>query len=204
MNSFFSYVAKFMNEDYNCTRWSRIQNWLCLSTQPKLIEFNLLGFGKSNKLNKKFKKNAIQVIRSPVKSLNIIQFGNRASYVTSENILGDDDKTLIVLFEATTAKMYFTIDMLSNMENLNEKQQISMKKLIKKLCQLERQVYYLSFYYSIGLYQFFAGLALFELYRNPSVNPDELTNRIMGSEVIQNYVPLLFRLYKIHQFIITY
>ena len=79
-----------------------------------------------------------------------------------------------------------------------------MKKLIGKLCQLERQIYYLSFYYSIGLHQFFAGLILFELYRDPSINPEELLNKLMMSDAIREYVPLLFRLFKIKQFILTY
>jgi hypothetical protein len=93
--------------------------------------------------------------------------------------------------------MYVAGDILNDLSKRNDKYTISMKKLIRKLCQLERQIYYVSFYYSISLNQIFGGLALFELYQDPSVNPDELLNKIVSSEVIRGYVPLLFRLFKI-------
>ena len=60
-----------------------------------------------------------------------------------------------------------------------------MKKWIHKLCQLERQIYYLLLYYSIGLNQFFDGLILFQLYRDPSINSAELLNEIILSEIIR-------------------
>jgi hypothetical protein len=197
MHLFFRYVASFMKKDYS-HRWNSINDWLCISLKPTSIEYNLLGFGKLKKVNK---QNQMKIIKSPVKFTNPIEYCNRSSYVTFEKNLNDDDKTLIVVFEATTSRIYFSRDVL--LDN-NDKYNTSMKKVIHKLCQLERQIYYLSFYYSIGLHQFFAGLILFQLYRNPSINPDELLNRLMSSEVIRHYVPLIFRLFKLNQFILTY
>jgi hypothetical protein len=139
----------------------------------------------------------MKIIRSPTKVTTLNECYNRSSYATFENSLSDNDKILIVVFEATTSKMYVAGDILNDLSKRNDKYNISMKKLIHKLCQLERQIYYVSFYYSISLNQIFGGLALFELYQDPSVNPDELLNKIVSSEVIRGYVPLLFRLFKI-------
>ncbi|CAF2811710.1 unnamed protein product [Rotaria sp. Silwood2] len=200
MHLFFRYVASFMKNDYS-HRWNSIKDWLYISLRPKSIEYNLLGFGKLEKTNR---SKQMKIIKSPVKLTNLIRYNNRSSYATFENNLSDNDKNLIVVFEAITSKIYFTSDALSDINDRNDKYNKSMKKLMHKLYQLERQIYYLSFYYSIGLHQFFAGLILFELYRNPSINPDELLNKIMSSEVIRLYVPLTFRLFKINQFILTY
>ncbi|CAF3411037.1 unnamed protein product, partial [Rotaria sp. Silwood2] len=154
-------------------RLNSIKDWLYISLRPKSIEYNLLGFGKLEKTNR---SKQMKIIKSPVKLTNLIRYNNRSSYATFENNLSDNDKNPIVVFEAITSKIYFTSDALSDINDRNDKYNKSMKKLIHKLCQLERQIYYLSYYYSIGLHQFFAGLILFELYRNPSINPDEVLN----------------------------
>ena len=80
------------------------------------------------------------------------------------NDLTDTEKNLIVVFEATTSRIYFTNDVLCDPTTRDDKYIGSMKTLAQKLCQLERQIYFLSFYYSIGLNQFFSGLVLFQLY----------------------------------------
>ena len=103
-----------------------------------------------------------------------------------------------------TAKIYFATDMIDDFSRSTDKYSISMKKINHKLCQLERQIYYLAFYYSVSLAQFFAGPVLVELYRNPSINPDKILNKLMSSNQIQSYVPLLFRLLKMERFILTY
>jgi hypothetical protein len=180
-----------------------MKDWLCLSLRPRSIEFNLLGFGN---FNKNIQKNKLKIIRSPMKPIQmptVNRYYNRSSYVTFEKSLTGNDKTLIVVFEATTSKINFTVDIVNDLHRQNDKYTTAMKKLIHKLCQLERQIYYLSFYYSVSLNQIFGGLALFELYRDSLVNPDDLLDQIMSSEIIRGYVPLLFRLFKIHQFILT-
>ncbi|CAF1341291.1 unnamed protein product [Didymodactylos carnosus] len=200
MRLFFRFVAFYMENDYSY-RWNSIKEWLSLSLRPSSIEYNLLGFGKLDKMNKQKK---MKIITSPTKFTTNIQYCNRSSHVTFDNSLNDNDKNIIIVFEATTSKIYFVSNILDNLANRNDKYSKSMKKLIYKLCQLERQIYYLSFYYSIGLNQFFGGLILYELYRSPSIDTDELLNKIMSSEVICRYVPLLFRLFKMQQLILTY
>lgn len=200
MYSFFRAVAFYMKHDYS-SRWQPIKQWLRISLQPKTIQYNLLGFGNLKKVNKNAE---LKIIRSPMK-LNVdVQCPNRSSYATFENSFGNHNKNLIAVFEATTSKLYFGDDILREISTQNNKYTNAMKKIIRKLCQLERQVYYLSCYYSIPLNQFFAGLVLFELYRDPSINPHELLKKIMSSEIIRGFVPLLFRLYKIDQFLIIY
>ena len=68
---------------------------------------------------------------------------------------------------------------------------------------LERQVFYLYYYYSVDIHQLFAGLIFFELYRTPSIDPNQLLKNIMDWEVIRQYFPLLRELFKIGQFIFT-
>ena len=99
------FAASSMKNDYGY-RWDSIRSWLRLSLRPKSVEFNLLGFGKINKPNR------MKTIQSPMKSKNDIEYCNRSSYVTHENDLSHQDKNLIVVFEATTAKIYFSADIL--------------------------------------------------------------------------------------------
>jgi hypothetical protein len=80
----------------------------------------------------------------------------------------------------------------------------SMKTLLHKLGQLERQIYYLCYYYFMDIHEFFAGLIFFELYRTPSINPNQLLNNIMDSEVIWQCFSLLCQLFDLEQFIFTY
>jgi len=189
-----------MKKNYE-NKWNSIKEWLGLSLNPKSIEYNLLGFGKWNKINK---GNLLKKIRSPIKSSDNINICKRSSYVSFENSLDDIDKNLVVVFEATTAKICFTNDVLRDIADKNNKYSSSMKTLLHKLGQLERQVFYLSYYYSVNIQQIFAGLIFFELYRTPSIDPNQLLKNIMDSEVIGQYFPLLYQLFKIKQFIFKF
>ena len=197
MHLFFQFVGSEMQKDYS-HRWTSIQHFLHLSFHPKSIEFNLLGFGRFNQISK---ENQLKLIESPIKQSNTLQYPNRSSYATGEC---GRNKNIIVVFEATTGKLPLTNEILENIKNLNQKQMKPLKMLIRKLTQLERQIYFLSFYYSVGLHQFFCGLILLELYRDPSVNPNELLNQLMSSQIMCDYLPLLSRLYKLDQFLLTY
>ena len=200
MHLFLRFVAQRMKDNYE-SKWHPIKEWLGLSLNPKSIEYNLLGFGKWNKINK---GNPSKTIQSPMKSMDNIKIFNRSSYVSFESTLDDVDENLVVVFEATTSKICFNIDMLHDITNRNNKYSSSMKTLLHKLGQLERQVFYLLYYYSVNIHQLFAGLIFFELYRTPSVDPNELLKDIMDSEIIQQYFPLLHQLFEIGQFIFTY
>ena len=84
--------------------------------------------------NKIDKNNRMKIIRSSMKSINIGGCDNRSSYVTFENSLSDNDNTMIVIFEVTTSKIYFTGSVLHDLSDQNDKYTTSMKKLIHKLC----------------------------------------------------------------------
>ena len=105
----------------------------------------------------------------------------------------------------TTSRIYFSPRVLLDNNGEHDKYNSSMKKVIHKLCHLERQIYYLSFYYLIGLHQFFVDLILFQLYRNLAINPNELLHRLMSSEIIRHIMHLYyFDFFKPNQFILTY
>ena len=36
------------------------------------------------------------------------------------------------------------------------------------------------------------------------MNSDQLLAKLISSEIIRHYIPLIYRLYQIHQFILTY
>ena len=80
---------------------------------------------------------------------------------------------------------------------------ISMKNLLRKLFQLERIIFFLSFYYKIDLSQFFAGLVCFHFYHNSHIDTILLLKNVMSSAFIEA-IPLLFRLYSMDQFILTF
>ena len=197
MYLFFRYVARSMTNVYE-SRWRSISEWLGLSLRPKSIEFNLLGFAKWNKIDR---VNTWKTIRSPSKSTKNI---NRFSYISCESALDDLEKNLVVIFEATSAKMSFTTDVLRNLTNLDQSYPNSIKTLLRKLGQLERQIFYLSYYYHIGIHQFFAGLIFFELYRTPSIDPNELLKNIINFQIVREYFPILCQLFDLGQLIFTY
>jgi hypothetical protein len=182
-------------------RWNSIKEWLGLSLSPKSIEYNLLGFGKWNKINN---RNLWKTIRSPMKSSANITTFNRSSYVPFENNLDDVNKNLVIVFEATTSKINFHKDILTDIEYSKNKYSNSTKILIHKFAQLERQLVYLSYYYSIDAHQLFAGLIFFELYRTPSIDPNQLLKNIIDWTLIKQCFPLLCELFKIGQFIFSY
>lgn len=190
MHIFFRYVAQCMNNAYE-NRWRLIKQWLGLSLNPKEIEFNLLGFARWNKVDR-------------VNTWKTIEVFNRSSYISCESALYDLEKNLVVVFEATTAKMSFTTDVLHNLTNINQSYPNSIKILLRKLGQLERQIFYLRYYYNIGIHQFFGGLIFFELYRTPSINPNELLKNIINLEIVRQYFPILAELFDIGQLIFTY
>ena len=200
MNLFFRFVAQRMKNDYD-NKWNSIKEWLGLSLSPKSIEYNLLGFGKWNKIDR---RNPWKTIRSPMKSSTNIEMFNMSSYASSESSSDDLGKNLVVVFEATTAKISFVPDVLCDLADRNRTYSNSMKTLLHKFGQLERQVYYLRYYYSVGIHQFFAGLIFFQLYRTPSINPNQLLENIMNSEIIRQYFPLLCQLFDLGQLIFTY
>jgi len=78
-----------------------------------------------------------------------------------------------------------------------------MKNLLRKLLQLERILFFLSFYYNVDLTQFFAGLICFYFYHNSHIDPNLLLKNVMSSSFV-DAIPILNRLYKIEQFILTY
>jgi hypothetical protein len=129
MNVFFCLVASYMKNDY-FDRWCSIKDWLGLSLNLKAIEFNLLGFGRLNEINN---RRQLKIVRSPLKSTIDVQYYSRSSYVT----LNNDDRNLIVIFASTTAKIYFTSNIIDNLSHSDHKYTKSMKKIIYKLCQLE-------------------------------------------------------------------
>lgn len=200
MKLFFCFVSSNMTKDYS-NRWNLMRNWLHLSFRPKSIEFNLLGFGQ---LNKQDQYNRTTSIKSPFILRTDFQCSNRTSYSTFVHDTTDENKNMIIVFEATTSKIYMLDDVLSCLSSKIDKYSNSIKKLMYKLCQLERQIYFLSYYYSMGLCQFFGGLILLEFYRDPSINPDTLLKKLMSIEEIRNYVPLLYRLFQMNQLIFSY
>ncbi len=70
----------------------------------------------------------------------------------------------------------------------------SMKTLLHKFGQLEQSLYYLCYYYSVDIHQFFTGLIFFELYRTPTINSNQLLKNIIDSEVIRQYFSWLCQL----------
>lgn len=197
MKTFFRFVATQMKQDYS-HRWNQMDHKIPLSLCPKSIEFNLLGFGQSNKVDQKNKNKSIN---SPIKSTNIEFYRDRCSYASFPSHI---NANTIVVFEATISQIIFMKDTLCDLDKADWEMIKPMRTLIYKMCQLERQIFYLSFYYSISLHQFFCGLVLFQLYRDPTISQDGLLIKLMSSNKICQYVPLLSRLYKMNQFIITY
>lgn len=194
---FFQFVGFQFEKNY-CHRWYEIRYLLGMSLHPKSIEFHLLGFGRLNKMNK---QNQFKQIESPMKPQDILLYGARSSYATFNCI---NNQNMVIVFEATIEKILFTPEILKNINKLQHKDLKSIKMLIRKLCQLERQIFFLAYYYSISLHQFFVGLILFELYRDPSISPPALLKELMAAQLISDCLPLLTRLYKLDQFILTY
>ena len=200
MHLFFRFVAQQMTSEYEA-RWHLIQHWLNLSLCPRSIEYNLLGFGQWEKIQQ---RKSIKSIRSPMKPSTNSQDIPRSSYASFENSLDHTGKNLIVVFEATTAKINFVRDVQRDLQQETNQYSNSMKTFVRKLAQLERQIFYLSHYYSVEVHQFFAGLILFEFYRNPTINPDQLLRETINSENIRTCFPLIVKLFEMDQFVFTY
>lgn len=200
MMIFFRFVARQFKNSYE-ERWRSIKNILNMSLSPRAIEFDLLGFGSWNKkqVNKRTK-----AIESPSK-LTDNKVSKRSSFMSFEKDFGREIKNVLVVFEVTTAKIYSNFGDTQNLtKDERNKYDESMKKLIKKLSQLERQIFYLQWYYSLSIHQFFTGLIIFDLYRNLNTSPDEVLNNIMNFETIKNSFPLICQLHQWGQFTLSY
>ncbi|CAF1432565.1 unnamed protein product [Rotaria sp. Silwood1] len=175
------------------------------SLKPKSIEINLLGFGCMEKATFKKKLHSIQ---SPT-SLFVHNTNNyRSSYVSQCKKNYGKPLTHVLVFEGTTSPVYFDTELFKEITSSSssissDKKIISMKMLLRKLLQLERIIFFLSFYYKIELSQFFSGLICFHFYHNSHIDTSLMLKNIMSSQFSQA-IPLLFRLYSIDQFILTY
>ena len=202
MLTFFRFTARRFQSDYG-GRWKSMENWLNISFRPRAIECDLLGFGTWNKVYKD-KTWKLQSIGSPPRSIQQ-KILPRSSFVSYEKEFGGSVKNLIVLFEVTTSTVYSIFDgrqLVS--KKFGNKYNESMRKLLRKLCQLERQVFHLKVYYSLPIYQFFTGPVVFELHRNPETSPSDFLNNMMKCETIKQSLPLLCQLYELGQFILSY
>ncbi|CAM2708110.1 unnamed protein product [Rotaria socialis] len=199
---FFRFVSKQLIKNYSA-QWSPYTNIIKkLSLKPKCLEINLLGFGKLQKNLSENKK--ISFIESP-KLLCVDNTTNyRSSYVRHCNTNLGKPFTHVLVFEGTTSPVHFEIELFKN-SNLSSSDNkiIWMKNLLRKLLQLERIIFFLSFYYKIDLSQFFAGLICFHFYHNSHIDTNLLLQNVMSSTFVEA-VPLLHRLYLIDQFIFTY
>jgi hypothetical protein len=103
-------------------------------------------------------------------------------------------------------RFFFYIELFEEMNSslsASNKTIITMKNLLRKLFQLERIIFFLFFYYKIDSSQFFAGLVCFHFYHNSHIDTNLLLKNIMSSTFTQA-IPLLYRLYEMDQFILTY
>ncbi|CAF3365965.1 unnamed protein product [Rotaria sp. Silwood2] len=204
MLKFFNFISKQLMIHYT-DRWSTYADISKkISLKPKSIEINLLGFGIMDK--SPIKK--LRLIQSPA-SLSVRNTNNcRLSYVSQCRKNYDKPPTHVLVFEGTTSSVYFNTELFkeinsSSSSTSSDKKIISMKMLLRKLLQLERIVFFLSFYYKIELSQFFSGLICFHFYHNSHIDSNLTLKNIMSSEFSQA-IPLLFRLYLLDQFILTY
>lgn len=205
MLKFFNFISKQLIIHYT-ERWSMYPDISKkLSLKPKSIEINLLGFGF---MEKTISKNKICTIQSPT-SLFVHNTNNyRSSYVSQCRKIYDKPLSHVLVFEGTTSPVYFNNKLLKDIDLLSssistDKKILSMKILLRKLLQLESIIFFLSFYYEIELSQFFSGLICFPFYHNSHIDTNLMLKNIMSSEFSQ-VIPLLFRLYSIDQFILTY
>ncbi|CAF4035904.1 unnamed protein product, partial [Rotaria sp. Silwood1] len=202
---FFNFISKQLMIHYT-DKWSTYAD-ICKkpSLKPKSIEINLLGFGCMEKATFKKKLHSIQ---SPT-SLFVHNTNNyRSSYVSQCKKNYGQPLTHVLVFEGTTSPVYFDTELFKEITSSSssissDKKIISMKMLLRKLLQLERIIFFLSFYYKIELSQFFSGLICFHFYHNSHIDTSLMLKNIMSSQFSQA-IPLLFRLYSIDQFILTY
>jgi hypothetical protein len=201
---FFGFVSKQLIKHYS-TRWSSYTNVIKrLSLKPKHIEISLLGFGR---LQKNMNKKRISLIESPPSLCADNTTNHRSSYVSHYHKNVDKPFTHVLVFEGTTSPVYFDIELFNKLDSssssLSDKKIKSMKNLLRKLLQLERIIFFLSFYYKIDLSQFFAGLICFHFYHNSHIDTNVLLKNIMLSTFVEA-IPLLKRLYSMDQFILMY
>jgi len=143
---FFHFVSKQLIKNYS-TRWSLYTNIIKkLSLRPKRIEINLLGFGR---LQKNMYTKKISLIESPPSLCAANTTNYRSSYVSHYHNNVGKPLTHVLVFEGTTSSVYFEIDLFKKLNSLSsssDKKFISMKNLLRKLLQLERIIFFLSFY----------------------------------------------------------
>ncbi|CAF3380932.1 unnamed protein product [Rotaria sp. Silwood1] len=205
---FFRFVSKQLIKYYS-DRWSFYNNIIKkLSLKPKCIEINLLSFGRLQKYLDKRKK--IHFIESST-SLHVInKTNNRSSYVRNDPKHDDETFTHVLIFERATSPIYFEVVLFTRLNSSSllsssssDKKIISMKKFLRKLLQLERIIFFLSFYFPIDLSQLFAGLMCFHFYHNSHIDTNLLLKNVMSSAFVEA-IPLLQSLYTKDQFILTY
>ncbi|CAF4492258.1 unnamed protein product [Rotaria sp. Silwood1] len=205
---FFRFVSKQLIKYYS-DRWSFYNKIIKkLNLKPKCIEINLLGFGRLQKYLDKRKK--IHFIESST-SLHVInKTNNRSSYVRNDPKHDDETFTHVLIFERATSPIYFEVVLFTRLNSSSllsssssDKKIISMKKFLRKLLQLERIIFFLSFYFPIDLSQLFAGLMCFHFYHNSHIDTNLLLKNVMSSAFVEA-IPLLQSLYTKDQFILTY
>jgi len=103
-------------------------------------------------------------IQSPT-SLSVDNTNNcRSSYVSQCRKNCGKPLTHVLVFDGTTSPVFFYIELFEEMNSslsASNQKIITIKNLLRKLFQLERIIFFLSFYYKIDLSQFFAGLVCF-------------------------------------------
>ncbi|CAF0864670.1 unnamed protein product [Didymodactylos carnosus] len=201
---FFRFVSKQLVKNYK-DRWSPYNNNIKkLSLKPRCIEINLLGFGILDKCKYK-DQNKQYSIESPTSLYVNNKTNYRLSYVSQCCNNFGKPLTHILVFEGTTSPVYFETELFKQIHSSSyyNKKITSMKNLLRKLLQLERMIFFLTFYYKIDFSQFFAGLICFHFYHNSHIDTSLLLKNIMSSK-FNEAIPLLNRLYLIDQFILTY
>ncbi|CAF1452427.1 unnamed protein product [Didymodactylos carnosus] len=204
MLEFFKFVSYHLIKTYSAL-WKGY-DMIGLSLAPKTLEFNLLGFAFCTKQHQHHKFNSIT---SPLHNRAAPIRCSSIRYVINNFFNEKYNPSHVIVFESTTSPIDFNASLLpmSSNNNTNNKQTrkeiIKMQNLIKKLFQLERQIFFLSYYYNINFNQIICGLNLFHLYHNSDIDSSDLLERIFES-AIKDCLPLLYRLYGIHQLFITW